>query len=208
MANLLVINSSAAREDSVSRVLIEEALPRLMCEQWIKKNKGATKWTRLAANKKIVNLPKTISLPRPLDANMVQELSPMLEIMEKGEYYLYNTSVRLGGPYGPRGGEEQPQEGEARPHPPTLRPNRPGGPRQTRWRRRTRPGCTSPQCSDSGGPDRSEPRRRPATRYPSSASSAQTKIAIVVFEHPPFALAIDTTAMMPPYLKVCSHRSN
>lgn len=54
---------------------------------------------RLAANKKIVNLPKTISLPRPLDAGMVQELSPMLEIMEKGEYYLYNTSVRLGGPY-------------------------------------------------------------------------------------------------------------
>ena len=32
MANLLVINSSAAREDSISRVLIEEALPRLMCE--------------------------------------------------------------------------------------------------------------------------------------------------------------------------------
>ena len=51
MANLLVINSSAAREDSISRVLIEEALPRLMCEQWIKKNKGATKWTQLAANK-------------------------------------------------------------------------------------------------------------------------------------------------------------
>jgi FMN-dependent NADH-azoreductase len=51
MANLLVINSSAARESSVSRILVEEAVPRPMCEQWIKKNKGASKWTRLAANK-------------------------------------------------------------------------------------------------------------------------------------------------------------
>src|SRR5579872_5743912 len=36
--------------------------------------------------KKVVNLPKTISLPRPLDAAMIDELSPILEMLDKGEY--------------------------------------------------------------------------------------------------------------------------
>jgi len=49
--------------------------------------------------KKIANLPKTLSLPRSLSAEVIQELSPMLEIMEKGEYYVYLSSSRLAGPY-------------------------------------------------------------------------------------------------------------
>jgi hypothetical protein len=51
MANRLVINSSAALEDSISRVLIEEVVARPMCEQWIKESKSAMTWTRLATNK-------------------------------------------------------------------------------------------------------------------------------------------------------------
>jgi len=51
MANRLVINSSAALEDSISRVLFEEVVVRLMCEQWIKESKSAITWTRLATNK-------------------------------------------------------------------------------------------------------------------------------------------------------------
>lgn len=56
---------------------------------------------RLSPQKKIANLPKTIALPRPLDVSTIQELSPMLDIMEKGEYYLYSTSLHLSGPYAP-----------------------------------------------------------------------------------------------------------
>lgn len=54
---------------------------------------------RLSAQKKIVNLPKTIQLPRPVDEALVHELSPMLEMMEKGEYEVFETSINLGGPY-------------------------------------------------------------------------------------------------------------
>ncbi len=54
---------------------------------------------RLSTQKKIVNLPKTIQLPRPIDEAMVQELSPMLELLEKGEYNVFETQVNLAGPY-------------------------------------------------------------------------------------------------------------
>ena len=51
------------------------------------------------AQKKLANLPKTISLPRPLDPSMIEELSPILELLEKGEYYIYQTKIPLTGPY-------------------------------------------------------------------------------------------------------------
>jgi hypothetical protein len=54
---------------------------------------------RLSTQKKIANLPKTIHLPRPVDEAMIGELSPMLELMEKGEYEVFETSVNLAGPY-------------------------------------------------------------------------------------------------------------
>jgi hypothetical protein len=54
---------------------------------------------RLSAQKKIANLPKTIQLPRPVDEAMVQELSPMLDLLEKGEYEVFETSIHLAGPY-------------------------------------------------------------------------------------------------------------
>lgn len=53
----------------------------------------------LPTNKKIANLPKTIQLPRPVDESLVQELAPLLELMEKGEYLVFETSVNLTGPY-------------------------------------------------------------------------------------------------------------
>ena len=54
---------------------------------------------RLSAQKKVANLPKTIQLPRPIDEAMVQELSPILELMEKGEYEIFDTQINLAGPY-------------------------------------------------------------------------------------------------------------
>ncbi|MBI4375906.1 MAG: hypothetical protein HY549_05590 [Elusimicrobia bacterium] len=54
---------------------------------------------RLSAQRKVVNLPKTIQLPRPVDESMVQELAPLLEMMEKGEYDIFETHVHLAGPY-------------------------------------------------------------------------------------------------------------
>ncbi|MBI3289200.1 MAG: hypothetical protein HYZ74_06755 [Elusimicrobia bacterium] len=53
----------------------------------------------LPTNKKIANLPKTIQLPRPVDETLVQELAPLLDLMEKGEYLVFETSVNLSGPY-------------------------------------------------------------------------------------------------------------
>ncbi len=54
---------------------------------------------RLPTSRKIANLPKTIQLPRPVDETLVQELAPMLELMEKGDYLVFETSVNLSGPY-------------------------------------------------------------------------------------------------------------
>jgi hypothetical protein len=65
------------------------------CHFWFK----CLRDPRPAPHKKLFNLPKTIALPRPIDAEMVRELVPMLDIMEKGEYYLMNTTVTLTGPY-------------------------------------------------------------------------------------------------------------
>jgi hypothetical protein len=65
------------------------------CHFWFK----CLRDPRPAPHKKLFNLPKTIALPRPIDAEMVRELLPMLDIMEKGEYYLLNTTITLTGPY-------------------------------------------------------------------------------------------------------------
>lgn len=51
------------------------------------------------AEKKVVNLPKAVSIPRPLDDELIQELSPMIEMMDKGDHYLFNSSVDLTGPF-------------------------------------------------------------------------------------------------------------
>jgi len=51
------------------------------------------------AEKKVINLPKAISIPRPIDADAIKELSPLLEMMDKGDHYVFNTSVDLSGPY-------------------------------------------------------------------------------------------------------------
>ncbi|MFA6092925.1 MAG: hypothetical protein WCU88_12655 [Elusimicrobiota bacterium] len=65
------------------------------CHFWFK----CLRDPRPAPHKKLFNLPKTIALPRPIDAELVRELLPMLDIMEKGEYYLLNTTLNLTGPY-------------------------------------------------------------------------------------------------------------
>lgn len=54
---------------------------------------------RLPTTRKIANLPKTIQLQRPVDEALVQELAPMLELMEKGEYLVFEMSVNLAGPF-------------------------------------------------------------------------------------------------------------
>ena len=54
---------------------------------------------RSLTQKKVVNLPKTISLPRPVDMALLEELSPILELLDKGEYYVFNMSISLAGPY-------------------------------------------------------------------------------------------------------------
>lgn len=65
------------------------------CHFWFK----CLQEPRLSTAKKIANLPKTIQLPRPVDESLVQELAPLLELMEKGEYLVFETSVNLSGPY-------------------------------------------------------------------------------------------------------------
>lgn len=55
---------------------------------------------RVSSQKKIANLPKTVAMPRPLDMRTLQELQPLFDILEKGGYYVFTTSVRLVGPYG------------------------------------------------------------------------------------------------------------
>ncbi|MDE2038457.1 MAG: hypothetical protein KGO96_02945 [Elusimicrobia bacterium] len=54
---------------------------------------------RLSTQKKIVNLPKTIHLPRPVDEAMISEISPLLDLLEKGEYAVFETTINLAGPY-------------------------------------------------------------------------------------------------------------
>ena len=54
---------------------------------------------KMPVSKKVANLPKTIQLPRPVDETMVGELQPLLDLMDKGEYALFETSVNLAGPY-------------------------------------------------------------------------------------------------------------
>ncbi|MDX6770197.1 MAG: hypothetical protein SF051_11750 [Elusimicrobiota bacterium] len=65
------------------------------CHFWFK----CLQEPRLPTSRKIANLPKTIQLPRPVDESLVQELAPLLDLMEKGEYLVFETSVNLSGPY-------------------------------------------------------------------------------------------------------------
>ncbi|MHB2026487.1 MAG: hypothetical protein ACYCPQ_07600 [Elusimicrobiota bacterium] len=52
-----------------------------------------------ALSKKAANLPKAIQMPRPVDEAMVQEMTPLLELMEKGDYFVFETEINLAGPY-------------------------------------------------------------------------------------------------------------
>ena len=50
-------------------------------------------------SRKVVNLSKAFQVPRPLDETMVQELGPILELQEKGEFDVFETSINVTGPY-------------------------------------------------------------------------------------------------------------
>ena len=50
-------------------------------------------------SRKVVNLPKAFQVPRPLDESMVQELAPILDLQEKGEFEIFETSINVAGPY-------------------------------------------------------------------------------------------------------------
>lgn len=54
---------------------------------------------RVFAQKKIVNLPKSVSLPRPLDEELIRECHPFLELMDRGEHYVLAMTINLSGPY-------------------------------------------------------------------------------------------------------------
>lgn len=65
------------------------------CHFWFK----CVQEPRVFTQKKVVNLPKAVSIPRPVDAALIRELSPMLDLMDKGEHYVFNTNIHLAGPY-------------------------------------------------------------------------------------------------------------
>jgi hypothetical protein len=50
-------------------------------------------------SRKVVNLPKAFQVARPLDESMVQDLGPILELQEKGEFDVFETSIKVTGPY-------------------------------------------------------------------------------------------------------------
>ncbi len=54
---------------------------------------------RLSNQKKIANLPKSFQTPRPLDEPLIREMEPLLELMEKGEYDVFDSTLPLSGPY-------------------------------------------------------------------------------------------------------------
>lgn len=53
----------------------------------------------LSTQKKIANLPKSFQTPRPLDEPLIGELGPLLELMEKGDYDVFDITLPLSGPY-------------------------------------------------------------------------------------------------------------
>ncbi|HBL19133.1 MAG: hypothetical protein A2X36_01660 [Elusimicrobia bacterium GWA2_69_24] len=65
------------------------------CHFWFK----CLQEPKLFSQKKIVNLPKSLSVPRPLDADLLHDISPVIDLMEKGEHYVFNTAINLIGPY-------------------------------------------------------------------------------------------------------------
>ncbi|MBI5211735.1 MAG: hypothetical protein HY927_17335 [Elusimicrobia bacterium] len=66
------------------------------CHFWFK----CLREPRLSGSRKIMNLPKTIQMPRPVDESLVREITPLLELLDKGEYYIFETTINLTGPYG------------------------------------------------------------------------------------------------------------
>jgi hypothetical protein len=50
-------------------------------------------------SRKVVNLPKAFQVPRPIDEAMIQELAPVLDLQEKGEFEIFETSINVSGPY-------------------------------------------------------------------------------------------------------------
>lgn len=51
------------------------------------------------AQKKIVNLPKSLSIPRPMGVDVIRDIQPMIDLMDKGEHYVFSTQLNLVGPY-------------------------------------------------------------------------------------------------------------
>ncbi|TPW17500.1 MAG: hypothetical protein FD126_3631, partial [Elusimicrobia bacterium] len=54
---------------------------------------------KTVATKKVVNLPKSLSVPRPTDAALIKDISPVIDLMDKGDHYVFNTQLNLVGPY-------------------------------------------------------------------------------------------------------------
>lgn len=65
------------------------------CHFWFK----CLQEPKIFAEKKVVNLPKSLSVPRPLDPKLIKEILPLVELMDKGDHYIFNTSINLSGPY-------------------------------------------------------------------------------------------------------------
>lgn len=66
------------------------------CHFWFK----CVQEPKAFAEKKIVNLPKAVSIPRPVDKKLVRDLAPIIDLQEKGDYFVFNTKLNLTGPYG------------------------------------------------------------------------------------------------------------
>ncbi|MBI3297539.1 MAG: hypothetical protein HYZ75_05215 [Elusimicrobia bacterium] len=49
--------------------------------------------------KKVVNLPKSLSVPRPMGLDLLRDIQPVVDLMDKGEHYVFNTQLNLVGPY-------------------------------------------------------------------------------------------------------------
>lgn len=54
---------------------------------------------KVSTSKKIVNLPKSLSIPRPTDAALIRDVQPVIDLMDKGDHYVFNTQLNLTGPY-------------------------------------------------------------------------------------------------------------
>ncbi len=65
------------------------------CHFWFK----CLQEPKALTQKKVVNLPKSLSVPRPMDQALIRDIQPVIDLMDKGEYYVFNTQLNLTGPY-------------------------------------------------------------------------------------------------------------